>query len=146
MAGQTVLSPDTTYTVHLLSLKCLESHELDGDEISLKFNGRAVWSNGKLRMYPRPTTDDQIDRLDFVTGRAHGKNGWWHITSFNPANFIFNRMVGDTRFELWEHEPITGDAALARSPVSARDAGRGHISIVFARDGGRYVLTYEVKI
>jgi hypothetical protein len=120
--------------------------ELDGDDIDLKFNGNTIWSSGKLKLHPRPTNGYQIKQFDFTNGKIYGIYGWMYASPFEPDSFVFNNLSNDTRFELWEHDSLTGDESLARSPVSARDAGHGNISIVFAKDGARYVLTYRVTI
>ncbi len=138
-----VTTAPAVYSVQLLSLRCIESLELDGDEIELKFNDQTIWSSGKTKMHPRPTHADHIKQFDFATGKVYGVNGWSFATSLKPGAFIFNNLVNETRFELWEHDIREN---LARSPVSASDAGHGNISIVFAKDGARYVLTYRVTV
>jgi hypothetical protein len=138
-----VTAAPAVYSVQLISLQCIESLELNGDEIELKFDGQTVWSSGQTKMHPRPTHTFQIKQFDFATGKVYGLNGWQPATPFASNKFVFNNLVNETRFELWEHDIHEN---LARSPVSARDAGHGNISIVFARDGARYVLTYRVTV
>ncbi len=137
-----VTTASAVYTVQLISLRCIESLELDGDDIELKFDGNTIWSSGKLKMHPRPSNGYQIKQFDFTNGKIYGIYGWMYASPFEPASFVFNHLSNDTKFELWEH----GDESLAKSPVSARDAGHGNISIVFAKDGARYVLTYRVTV
>ena len=138
-----VTTVPAVYSVQLLSLRCLESLELDGDEIELKFNGKSIWSSGKLKLHPRPTNGYQIKQFDFARGKLYGSNGWESVTPFEPGAFVFHNLVNESRFELWDNDI---EENLARSPVSARDAGHGNISIVFAKDGARYVLTYRVTV
>jgi len=140
-----VTTTTAVYTVQLISLRCIESLELDGDDIELKFDGNTIWSSGKLKMHPRPTTGNQIKQIDFASGKIYGIYGWMYASPFDPNAYEFKNLISDTRFELWERDAL-GDEALSRSPVSARDAGHGNISIVFAKDGARYVLTYCVTI
>lgn len=141
-----VITTSAVYSVQLISLRCIDSLELDGDAIELKFNGQTIWSSSKLKMHPRPANAYQIRQFDFESGKIEGHNGWEFVSPFTPAAFVFNNLSNETRFELWEHDNLTGDENLARSPVSARDAGHGNISIVFAKDGARYVLTYRVTV
>jgi hypothetical protein len=141
-----VTATPAVYSVQLVSLRCVESLELDGDDIELKFNGQTIWTSGKHKMHPRPANAQQIKQFDFETGKIYTANGWEFVTPFAPGAFVFNSLSKDSRFELWEHDTLTGDENLARSPVSARDAGHGNISIVFAKDGARYVLTYRVTV
>lgn len=141
-----VTTTSAVYSVQLISLRCIDSLDLDGDEIELKFNGQTIWSSGKLKMHPRPANAHQIRQFDFESGKIEGPNGWEFVSPFSRGGFVFNNLSSDAHFELWEHDNLTGDEHLARSPVSARDAGHGNISIVFAKDGGRYVLTYRVTV
>jgi hypothetical protein len=138
-----VTTAPAVYSVQLLSLRCLESQELNGDEIELKFNDQTIWSSGNMKMHPRPTSAQQIKQFDFATGKVYGRNGWAFATPFTTSAFTFYNLVNETRFELWEQDT---HETLAKSPVSARDAGHGNISIVFARDGARYILTYRVTV
>jgi hypothetical protein len=138
-----VTTAHAIYSVQLVSLRCIESLELNGDEIELKFNGQTIWTSGKAKMHSRPTHTFQFKQFDFATGKVYGLNGWQAAIPFAPSDFVFNNLINESRFELWEHDSHEN---LARSPVSARDAGHGNISIVFAKDGARYVLTYRVTI
>jgi hypothetical protein len=140
-----VTTTTAVYTVQVISLRCIESLELDGDDIELKFDGNTIWSSGKLKMHPRPTTGNQIRQIDFANGKIYGIYGWMYASPFDPDGFVFKNMVADSNFELCERDAL-GDEALAKSPVSTRDAGHGNISIVFAKDGARYVLTYCVEV
>jgi hypothetical protein len=134
------------YTVELVSLRCVEAQELDGDHIHLKFNGQTVWSSNNHRMHPHPTSQEQIDRVDFVNGKQHGVNGWEVAASFSPADFVFRELTHDSEFQLWERDIRSHEEVLGKSPVSVRDAGHGNIAIVFAGDAARYVLTYHVTV
>ena len=136
----------TVYTVELVSLRCVEAQELDGDHIHLKFNGQTIWSSNDHRMHPHPTSDSHIDKIDFAGSKQHGANGWEVATSYNPAAFVFRGLTRDSEFQLWERDIRSREEILGKSPVSARDAGHGNIAIVFAGDAARYVLTYHVMV
>jgi hypothetical protein len=135
---------DSGFTVQVINLKCLEAQENDGDEIELRFNGAVIWRSGKLKMHHRPSSGDQVSEFDFAGGRRLGSAGWQMLMPYNPGDFRIKGVRGEAYFEIWEQDRLSRDDFLGRSPVSARDAGRGQISIVFRRDGGHYLLTYRV--
>jgi len=136
------MATSTVYTLQLISLKCLEAMELDGDDIEIRLNGETVWTNNGHKMHPRPHAGGQISEVDFAGGKRHTANGWELMTPYSPGAFVFTNLTGNSRFELWEHDMMN----LSRAPVSASDAGHGNISIVFAKDGARYSLTYRITI
>ena len=133
----------TTYTVQLLGIKCIEAQENGGDEVKVKLNGLTVWESGRLKMHAHPTRDDQVSEFDFANGRRHDTGGWQMITPYNPQDFLFTDQYGDSYLELWE-EDFLRDDFLGRSPITARDAAHGSISISFVRNGANYLLMYKV--
>jgi len=135
-----------TYTLQLVGLKCLEAQELDGDEIVLRLNGAPVWSSGRFKLHHRPAGEAQVDQFDFANGQRHGAAGWQMLMPYNPGDYLFKDLVGDSFFELWEADPLNRHDDLGRARVSAGDAGRGQISIVFAREGAQYMLIYRVSV
>lgn len=132
-----------TYNLQLIAIKCIEAQELNGDEVVIKLNGAKVWQSGRYRLHPRPTHDDQVSEFDFAGGRRHGAAGWEMLTPYNPKDFVFTSLSGDSLFEVWEADFLRNDF-LGRSPITERDAGRGQIAISFVRDGANYLLTYQV--
>lgn len=133
------------YTVQLLSLRCLEAQEMDGDEVYIRFNGEKIWSApDPFAMHHRPGTARQFDEFDFVNGRLHDREGWKRVEPFDASRFVFADQDSASSFQLWEADTLTRDDHLGSSRVSASDAGHGNISLVFDRDGARYMLTYRV--
>lgn len=131
------------YTVRLHGIRCLSAHELDGDEVYLRFGGRQVWTSAPDRMTPRPARAQQVSAYDFTQGRKHTVDGWALIAPYNPDDFVFRDQAGLTTFQLWEDDTLSDDY-LGKTPVSAHDAGRGRISTAFSHNGAHYLLTYEV--
>jgi len=135
----------TTYSVHLLSLRCIEAQELDGDETYIRFNQRKIWSvPGRYRMHEHPRHEHHFDEFDFVNGRLHEKDGWKEVKPFQAADFVFSGQTAESSFQIWEADFFTPDDNLGRTNVSANDIGRGSISVAFNADGARYILTYQV--
>lgn len=134
-----------TYSLQLIAIKCVEAQELDGDEVLVKLNGATVWQSGRWHLHQHPTRADQVSEFDFANGRRLGAAGWELLTPYNPKDFMFAGLAGDSVFEVWEEDFLRNDF-LGRSPITERDAGRGHISIAFVRDGANYLLTYQVVV
>lgn len=133
------------YTVRLLAIKCIGAQELEGDEIYIRFNGATVWSTWELKMHHQPH-GHQFDEFDFEQGRLHDAEGWKRVEPFEAEQFIFPGQSGNGMFEVWDANRFLRDDFLGRAPVSAADAGRGHIQVVCAHDGAHYVLTYTVAL
>ena len=134
-----------TYTVQLLSLKCLTAQENDGDEIIVKLNGASIWKSGKLKMHHSPSGEQQVSEFDFSNGRRCNGRSWQMMMPYNPKDFLFSGLRGNSYLELWEDD-FWRDDFLGRSPITAYDALHGTISISFMREGGNYLLTYKVIV
>jgi hypothetical protein len=134
-----------TYTVHLISLKCVISQEDEGDEIYITLNGQRVWSVwADYKLNQRPSRPHHINEVDFVEGRLLLRDGWQPMPDFDPADFIFTDQSGLGRFEVWDQDNFSRDDYFGNLPFSENEAGHGNITGVAARDGAHYVMTYKV--
>jgi hypothetical protein len=134
----------SSYTVQLIALRCIQAQELDGDETYLNLNGVTVWQAGRFHMHHHPTRENQVSEFDFAGGRRHNQHGWEPLAPYNPKDYLFAKLTGESHFELWEDDFLKPDDWLGTTPISARDAGHGPISIAFVRAGAHYLLTYQV--
>ena len=136
-----------TYTVHLISLKCLISQEFEGDEVYITLNGQRVWSvQGDYKLHQTPSQVHHINEVDFVEGRLLLRDGWQPIPEFEPTDFIFTGQSGHGQFEVWDEDNFSSDDYFGKLPFSQSEVGRGNITGVAARDGAKYVLTYRVEM
>jgi hypothetical protein len=133
-----------TYTLRLLSLECVQSQELDGDEAYLTLNGDKVWSAGRARMSHDLAHAHRCNLVDFASGRLQTDEGWVAILTSRRDPFVFARLSGEAALQLWDDDRLTRDDLLGETPISETDIGRGPISVLFTRDGASYRLTYQV--
>jgi hypothetical protein len=132
------------YTLRLLALECQQAQEFDGDEAYLTLNGKLVWSAGRDKMSHDLSHPHLCSEVDFVGGRKRTHDGWASISPFDPGAYIFTGLSGTAVVKLWDDDLLTSDDLLGETPISETDIGRGHISVLFTRDGARYRLTYQV--
>lgn len=132
-----------SYTLRLLSLECMQAQELDGDETYLMLDGRQVWSAGDYKMSSTLTTADRCSVVDFAAGRVLTRSGWIDV---EQAALVFPGLAGEVLLQLWDSDALTTDDLLGEAPISETDIGRGEISVLFTRDGGRYRLTYTCEL
>ena len=132
------------YTLRLVSLECVQSQEVGGDDAYLTLDGNKVWDSGHEKMSHDPSHANHFSEIDFAGGRLRTLEGWVSMSSFDPNAFIFSGLSGHKVVQLWDHDILTSDDLLGETPISEVDIGHGHISVLFTRDGARYRLTYQV--
>lgn len=131
-------------TVQILSLRCVQAQEIDGDEIYLTAGQYTIWSTGIWRMSERLVDSAQIDEADFVNGRIHTKSGWSPMHEFDPGAFTI--PVGEgVLIRVLERDLLIGDDVLGQVEVLPRDEAHGQIQVAFTAEGAHYLLNYEVK-
>ncbi|MBC7811743.1 MAG: hypothetical protein H7175_11380 [Burkholderiales bacterium] len=138
----------SSFTLHLLSLKCVQAQELDGDEAYIRYNGVMIWAAEPMRMSHRTkdATGQLFDEFNFMTGQYHTPQGWVSGEIFEERAFVFEGQTEPGVVELWEDDSFLrgGDDFLGKVSVGTQDIGRGHITTSFEQDGASYLLTYEV--
>ncbi len=134
----------TRYTMQLLSLECIEAQELDGDEIYITLNRQTLWKAHPEKMINKPTHKRQVRSYDFANGRKLMADGWHADPALQLGALPLPVQDGEVHLQVWDKDFLTSDDLLGDAVISARDAGRGMIMVVFERDGGHYNLTYRV--
>jgi hypothetical protein len=129
--------------VHILSLKCVQAQENNGDEIYITVDKHTLWSAGKYHMSEQLADDGQIDEVDFANGRVHGRGGWGPMEDFDPARFIVPVGSG-VRIQVKERDMLLGDDMFGQVEVRPADAAHGHIQLAFTAQGAYYLFSYEV--
>lgn len=133
------------YTLRLIRLECIQAQEFDGDEAYLTLDGRQIWAAGRVKMNQTLSRPHQCSEVDFASGQLLMAEGWVPMPSSADESFTFSGLEGETILRLWDSDRLTSDDLLGETPIAERDSGRGHISVLFTRDGARYRLTYEVE-
>lgn len=132
------------YRLTLMKLECLESQEIDGDEVYITLNGRTIWRAHPDKASHLRDRDRQISAFDFANGRKLASEGWRMMMPYDPGRYVVKNLAGESLLQIWEADVLNRDDLLGETPISAADAGRGSIAVVFQRDGGHYRLTYRV--
>lgn len=141
---------DDTYTLHLILLECLQGQELDGDEPYLKLNGDRVWSWDRMGRKMQDTLNSAgwTNAFDFRTGKFRTLEGWAESANYNPGDFVYENLSGETRLELWEqdeHEALRGDDDfLGEIVLTAEQARMAPQVVVFNQSNAMYQLTFRL--
>ncbi len=135
-----------TYTIKLIGLECFKAEEIDGDEVYIKLNGAKVWEASPGKMVPTPEHGEEVSHYDFAGGRKHTSEGWELLMPYNPDNFVFKDLTGDSVVQLWDADVLTSDDLFGQTPVDESQASGGNISVIFQRLGAHYRLTYKVEV
>lgn len=144
------MTDNTTYTLNLVLLECLEGQELDGDEPYIKLNGEKIWTWELLgrKMHDSLNAQAWTNAFDFRTGKFRTLQGWEQSPNYNAGQFEFANLQGETRLELWEadeHEALRGDDDFLGELVLTVDSARiGMQMTVFDQNNALYQLTYRV--
>jgi hypothetical protein len=132
------------YTLRLLTLECERAQEFDGDEAYLTLNGRKIWSAGSDKMSSDLSHPHRCSQVDFAGGRKLTNEGWVNLPSDASYTSVFSGLSGQAVLKLWDDDRLSPDDLLGETMISETDIGRGHIAVMFLREGGRYRLTYQV--
>lgn len=138
------------YTLRLLSLRCVQSQEADGDEIYLNLNGDTIFSWEKLdrKFYHRIKSDNHITAFDFRTCRFTTMHGDEATSAYTPDDFIFKNMEAPMTFDLWESdrdEMFRGDDDhLGHVQISEESIEPGEQLHIFPLSDAEYELRYIV--
>ena len=138
------------YTLRLLSLRCVQSQEADGDEIYLNLNGETIFSWDRIdrKFYHRIKTDKHITAFDFRSCRFTTMQGDEPTEAYSPDNFIFQNMDAPMVFDLWEsdeNELFRGDDDhLGHLAISEESIEAGEQLHIFPLDDVEYELRYIV--
>lgn len=135
-----------TYTLKLLGLECFKAEEIDGDEVYMTMNGATIWKAHPDRMGPPSTVAGRVSQYDFAAGRRLTAQGWIPMMPFNPSEFTHRNLTEAVSLQLWDADTFTSDDLLGETPIGESQAGGGHISVMFQREGARYRLTYTVEV
>lgn len=137
------------YVLQLVSLRCDQAQERDGDEIFFRVDGQTVWRVEDVgrKMHHNPSRPIEVREVDFRMLRADTGNGWVSISGFNPEDFRFTGLTGPMRCEIWEEDAFLrgGDDFLGEIIVSPSQAGQGEIAVAIRAGRAEYVLVYEVR-
>jgi hypothetical protein len=134
-----------SYTVRLISLKCITSQEDDGDEVYLTLNGEKIWSvTGDYKMRDTRQHKHHIREVDFVDGRYLVRDGWESIADFQAEAYTIGGLSGPSHLDVWDADQFSRDDHFGKLTFSENEIGHGHISGVAANAGAHYVLVYEV--
>lgn len=134
-----------SYSLRLISLKCLTAQEDGGDEIYLTMNGEKVWSVwGDYTMRDQLDSDFHIREVDFVGGRFYVQSGWKMIPGFIADGYHFVAQNSEATLELWDADKFRRDELFGKILVNEGDSDKGPIQGVAALGGAHYVLTYRV--
>lgn len=133
------------YTLRILSLECVTSEEVDGDETYLKLNDRKVWEAHPDKMSHAHSFDRSVSQFDFAEGLRKTGEGWAQIPGFQSESLVFNGLSGKSVLQLWDADTLNADDLLGEAPVDETQASGGNISLVFQQRGAHYRLTYRVE-
>lgn len=138
------------YTLRLLSLRCAQSQEADGDEIYLNLNGETIFSWEKLdrKFYHRIKSEGHITSFDFRTCRYSTDDGDDLAEAYTPQDFVFREMGDPIVFDLWEcdeGELFRGDDDhLGQLVISTESIEAGEQLYIFTQSDCEYELRYTV--
>lgn len=144
------MTDETTYTLHLVLLECLEGQEFDGDEPYLKLNGETIWTweLAGRQMHDTLNSSAWTNAFDFRTGRFRTLEGWQQSDNYSAGDFSISGLSGETSLELWEadeHEALRGeDDFLGELLVTADNIRMGEQVIIFDQNNAMYQLTYRL--
>jgi hypothetical protein len=135
------------YVLSLARLECLQAQEFDGDEAYLTLNGVKIWEAAEHKnvMHHQPKDDRAVCEFNFEEGTRLTASGLQPIPNFESGRFVFADVSGDLVVALYDADRFSSDDLIGKNPISAHDAGRGHITVMFNRDGAMYRLTYVLN-
>ncbi len=136
------------YTLRLLSLKCIQAQEADGDEIYAKLNGEIIfsWSRLGLKFYSAIKTEKHTNDFDFQSCQYATSTGVAATTAYAPEDFEFADLEGEQIFELWEsdeEEFLRGDDDFLGEVVIS-ESTLGEQTVKFTLEGADYELRFIV--
>lgn len=143
---------ESTYTLSLHLLECLEGQEFDGDEPYLKLNGETVWSwdMAGRKMHDTLNSPSWTNAFDFRTGKYRTLEGWEQSANYTQGDFDFTGLSGETKIELWESdegELLRGDDDFLGELVLTIDHARlGEQTVVFNQSNAMYQLTFRLNV
>ncbi|MEQ8676087.1 MAG: hypothetical protein RLP44_31795 [Aggregatilineales bacterium] len=138
------------YTLRLLSLRCEQSQEADGDEIYLNLNGDTIFSWEKIerKFYHKIKSDKHITAFDFRSCKFTTMQGDVPTAAYTPDDFIFKDMDAPIVFDLWESdrdEMFRGDDDhLGQLAISEESIEAGEQLYIFPLDDVEYEFRYIV--
>jgi len=115
------ITPSVTYTLNLLSLKCIKTEDYTGaDEAYIKNNGAIIWG-------PEDINDGETRNLSESP-----------VITFSTS----------TKIDLYDQD--TGilddkDDHLGRVDISSSLAGEGNKESTLTGDGAKYIISYRVE-
>lgn len=133
----------STFTLQLISLRCIQAQEMDGDEIYIDVGGHTVWSVGTMRMMSTPRTAEDISEVDFVAGRIHTLTGWQPFPGFEPDHYRIPVDGEGIEVRILERDMLLGDDLIGDVIIPVTDTGKGAIQLAFTAEGAHYVFNYE---
>ena len=140
----------STFTLRLLSLRCIQAQEGDGDEIYLKLNGEIIFSWDKIgrKFTNLIRSNKQTASFDFRKCRFSTGSGDQETDAYTPDQFEFVNQTDPMHFELWESDAneflLGGDDNLGQLVVSAQDIKPGEIAHGFMLSGAEYEFRYTL--
>ena len=137
------------FTLHLLTLDCHASQEMDGDEIYMKLNDKIIFSwKGMGRKFSDSIKNSKlVDQYDFRIAKARAVEGMVP-GDYQPSDFVIQTDDASLKIELWESDEgefMRGeDDFLGEIIVYADEASQNEVTKVFQRKEVDYQLTYRV--
>jgi len=139
-----------TYQIKLISLRCIQNQERDGDEIFMKMNGKVFfdWEKFERKFVSKLKEDENINAYDFRLAKISTLAGWEEGKGYTPDDFVFTGLENSTRIELWEcdyGEVLRGrDERLGVVKIDESHIEKGETIVVFNDNDTEYEFTYIV--
>jgi len=142
----------STFTLRLLSLRCIQAQEGDGDEIYLKLNSETIFSWDKIgrKFRNQIRNNKQTASFDFRKCRFSTGKGDQDTDAYTPDQFEFVDQTEPMTFELWESDAneflLGGDDNLGQLVVTIADAQPGEIAHGFMLSDAEYEFRYTLTV
>ncbi len=137
------------FTLHLMTLDCHASQEMDGDEIYMKLNGEIIftWKGVGRKFSDSIKNSDLVDQYDFRIAKARAVEGMV-AGDYQPSDFVIQTDDASLKIELWESDEgefMRGDDDfLGETVVTAEESSQNQVTKFFKRKEVDYELTYRV--
>lgn len=131
-----------TFTVRLVSLRCVMAQEEDGDEVLIFANKTLLWSPGGAQMIEVPSLKHHVVEFDFANRRKLTTGGWVPFESFDSTTTSLEDQTEPVLIQLRERDMLLGDDVLGEVSVTA--ASKGTTRHNLNAEGAQYELTLYV--